>query len=230
MPETIKCAPRGLLARVALGALVMVLSGLTVTHARGIRVDDPANGGGDSWVATSGEPSPSAFQPGGTSGGPVGIYEDTVPSELYGFLPDPPLFDGFTTGYMYNWGSPIDAQVVLYTGTDDGTQQVCDDAGDPCSTPASGSDVTEIDFNYNSCVLGGALTWDGATYKNTSAASTCDNAFIFVDGVLYGSAPPGWTSATSTSVPEPGTFALLAFAGLPILLLTLHHKAKRRVI
>jgi PEP-CTERM motif len=202
-------------APIILGALVMVLGGITQSHARAIRVDDPANGGGDTgWVAPTGSvPPASDFSPTGASGSPT-IFEDTVQSELYGFLPNPPPFAGFTDGVMYNWGgSVVSAQVVVYTGTDDGSQQVCDDAGDLCES-LTGT-VTEIDFNSSSGCLGGSLTWDGNTYTNSSPGTAgCDDAFLFVNGALFGTVPTGWAlgsgSPGSSTVPEPSTLALLA--------------------
>jgi PEP-CTERM motif len=216
-------------ARVVAAVLVLAF-GVTESRANSIRYDDPNNGGVGNWSTPSDSlPDYSGFKPAGVTGGPSGIYEDTTSSDLYNFLPSNPLFSNYTTGFMFDWGtgSSVAAQVMVYTGTADGTQTVCDDQGGTCQTPTG--TVTEIDFNYSGgiypaggCAAGGSLTWDNATYVDHSKGTSCDNAFMFVNGALFGSIPAGWTTGTApppTSVPEPTTLALFG-AGLGSLLFT----------
>lgn len=199
-------------ASVILGALVMLLGGITSSQARAIRTDQS---GGNGWTLGSAASS-LPFQPAGTAGTTVSLYSSDGAFDAldnYGGGSGQLLFGDYTSGSMYNWTSTatdsITAQVLVYTGSDDGSQKVCDDAGFCEDVLAT---ITEIDFNYdnnNGCVPGGTLTWDGVTYKNTAASGSCDNAFVFTNDSLLGTPPAGWSIEQSGTVPEPDARSLL---------------------
>jgi hypothetical protein len=203
---------RAALAPVILGALVMLLGGITSSQARAIRTDQS---GGNGWFLQAAPPS-VPFQPADTAGTTLVVYGSDGGFDAldnYGGGAGALLFGGYTSASMYNWTSTtpdsITAQVLVYVGSDDGSQQVCDDAGFCKDVSAT---ITEIDFNYannNGCVAGGALTWDGVTYKNTSATGSCDNAFVFANDSLFGTPPAGWSIEQSGTVPEPDGRSLL---------------------
>jgi hypothetical protein len=210
MSATNDCKARTALATVILGALVMLLGGITTSQARAIRTDQS---GGNGWFLENAPPT-LPFQPADTAGTTLGVYGSDGQFDAlqnYGGGSGNLLFGDYTSALMYNWtdtSDTITAQVLVYMGTAADTS-VCDDAG--LCKDVTGS-VTEIDFNYNDnngCVAGGTLTWDGVTYKNTSAVGSCDNAFMFVNDSLFGTAPAGWSAATGT-VPEPDGRSLLA--------------------
>ncbi len=197
------------MATATLGALVMLLGGITSSQARAIRTDQS---GGNGWTPGS-APSSLPFQPAGTAGTTVSLYSSDGAFDAldnYGGGSGQLLFGDYTSALMYNWtsaGDSITAQVLVYMGTADDAE-VCDDAGF-CENVTG--KVTEIDFNYNNndgCVAGGTLTWDGVTYKNTAATGSCDNAFMFTSDSLFGTPPAGW-SVVSGTVPEPDGRSLL---------------------
>jgi len=168
----------------------------------------------------------SSDQPDSNSN-PTNIYTDNTSGTPN--VPGNPIT--FNNAYMLNYGatgtqgtSPQTAQVMVYQTTDLGQagNVLCDDVSSKCITLSGGLfSLTEIQFNYpenvsgNTCAVGGMLTFNGASYANTSVGGgTCDNTFVFENGKLFGDVPDGWTP-----VPLPGSMLLLGSAILGGLLL-----------
>jgi hypothetical protein len=129
---------------------------------------------------------------------------------------------------MYNWESSgsILAQVADYKLS----------SGDESANSVSLGGLTEIEFNYSDCTSVGpaALTLGGAHYT-ASCSATNDTTLLFNSTALVGwldnsndvhacttaagncLSGSGW-STTGSTVPEPGTLALLGLAALPLLL------------
>lgn len=129
---------------------------------------------------------------------------------------------------LYDWSSSgsIVAQVADYTLS----------GGDESANSVSLGGLTEIEFNYQDCTSAGPadLTMGGVHYT-ASCSATNDTTLVFNTTALAGwldnsndlhacaagvgdcLSGSGWSTASST-VPEPGSLALVGFAALPLLL------------
>lgn len=215
-------------------ALVASLASLP-TYAYSTRVDAPTDcggGGGNGWGnETTVNPATLSFNPGTVALTVIACTPISVSSTVQG-SPD----YQFSTAIMYGWGA---AQVIDYGLATNANNAAAGIAG-----------FTEWQFNYpgfGTCPASTAsLTVGATTYKFTGAGGVglcgaeSTNDFIFNGTTLVGhldtggdgatlpqlqlGLPPGWSSGTITSVPEPDLFMLLALA-VPAMLIARRKRA-----
>ena len=218
-----------------LGATVALVASLASlpTYAYVTRVDAPIDcggGGGTSWGnETTVNPATLSFNPGTTAGPVTACTPIDVSSTVQGSADYQ-----FSTAIMYGWGG---AQVIDYRLATNAVNATAGIAG-----------FTEWQFNYpgsGTCLATTAsLTVGATTYKFTGAGAVglcgaeSTNDFIFNGTTLVGhmdtggggvtlpqlqsGLPPGWS--TSTPVPEPDLFILLALA-VPAMLIARRKRA-----